>query len=190
MGMPVKTNIKLKMLIPSGYVEGQKNWDDVTDDVKKNPIIILDNIQGEGHYGEFNNYYVDDSLIPLHISVSWGLGGGPAEINKVVSIFTNPNSPLYLPTILINLALTPINNNVIDIITGLIGKMKTDNKTKRPRIAFYDKKGKLTNYEFPSFASMKDVEKGLKAIPDYAQKANNKDYFVRDLKNNKWIKES
>lgn len=189
--MSVKTNIKFKMLIPSGYVEGEKSWDDITDDVKKNPIVILDNIPGIDHYGEFNNYYVEDSLIPLHITASWGLGGGgPTEINQVVSFFTNPNSPLYLPTILINLALTPVYNKVISTITGLIEKMKQENKTKRPRIAFYDKKGKITNYEFSSFASIKDIEKGLKDIPNYAQKANNKDYFARDIKNNKWIKES
>lgn len=189
MGIATNTNIKHKMIYPSNNEQGNKNWDDITSEAKENTIIILDNIVGEDHYPEFDGYFAEKDLIPLHISVSWGLGGGH-ETSQIISIFTNPNSSLYLPTILVSVGLTKITDRVFSEVIKLIEKMKNHNKTRRPRVSYVDKYGKITTYEFPSFASIRDIKSGLKDIPNYSMGADKNNYFIRDIKNNRWIKET
>jgi hypothetical protein len=188
MGKTINTNIK-HIFLDENF-QGSR---DITSEVKENPIVILNNVLGKDYYGVFDQYFVDqEKYTPICISVHWQLGGGGEQsvFEKISFFLTNPDSGLFLPTIVVNEVLIPLAKlGAIKIVLGLICRLKENHRTKRPRVAFYSKKGNLTNYEFPSYASIKDIRNGLLDVPRVARRSKKREYYVRDLRKNIWVKE-
>lgn len=187
MGRVIHTNIKHEVI-------DRSRTRDLTIYIKDNPIIILDNVEGKSYFPVFDNFYIKDKkYLPICISTYWEMGGGGAgpETETLISFLTKPESSLFLPTIIVNAVFASLADRLlIQNIIRLVGKLKRSDSTKRPRVAYYSKNGRLSNYEFPSFASKDDIKKGLMLIPKYAIKAKHDDYYVYDSKNRKWVREN
>jgi hypothetical protein len=185
MGTPVNTDIKHKIL------DQGEDWN-ITQDVKNSPITILDNVMARNYFPVFDGLYFRNSKYSaLCISTNWELGGGAEEaVKKVVSFVTRPDSTLFLPTVIVNSVFASMTDIVLrGAVIKIINKLKKSDPRRRVRLAYYSKDGRLSNYEYPSFASLKEIEKGMKKIPMYSLHSKHDSYFVYDTKRNRWIKE-
>src|SRR3954462_1241450 len=96
MGRTINTNIKQTIM--------DQQYDPIVIDslVKTHPVVIFDNIPGKSYYPVFDNFFVDDkNPLPLYITKNWQMGGGLTSPD-FINFFLNPNSSLYLPSMVIN----------------------------------------------------------------------------------------
>lgn len=189
MGRPVNTNIK--HIVLEDY---EHNIIDVTQHIKANSIVILDNIICKSYFSVFDNLYIDETkYTPLVISKSWAAGGGgvgPEIIQSTIDFFSNPSSPYYLPTIVINGLVIPlVSTGALHVLKQVYVRLKKAGKKYRVKVIYYGKNNIAHYFEFPSNTSSRAYERALKKIPSAIRGLKTECHFILDQKSNKWISE-
>jgi hypothetical protein len=181
MGRTINTNIEQTMM-------GNQHYDQIVMKslIKTYPVVMFDNIPGKSYFPIFDNFFVDEKEgVPLYISKSWQMGGGPGSPDYI-NYFLNPNSSLYLPSMIIN---GLIGSASYDLAKKIFAYLKKKFPQKRFSAIFLSKKEEVTYYEFPSETTETDFNNGIDEIPQIAEKAEPQTIFVRSLRDNGWKKE-
>lgn len=181
MGISIKTNLKFT------------DWDpgDTSTDSSSilNSAITIFNNDSQIDYSVFDDFFVDDErLIPNVVTVAGGRGAGGLP-QELMSLLFDPTSHVFLPTIVINGALTKLTiDGTVGVLKLLFRKLKGKYKRKRLRVMYFTDDD-FSFFEFPTETDEREFEKGLKTVPNAIKNSFKGKYFVRSFKQDKWIEE-
>ncbi len=187
MGISIDTNLKFV-----DYNPGVDTDNSFVKIIESNPITIFDSYTNSGidPQAVFEDFFADTKTTPpTYITVRGDMGGGGISPDLVNQLLNDHTSSLYLPTIVINAILVKL---VVDLPMGLLKeifkRLRKHYKRKRVRV-FYFTSEEQGFFEFSSETNVEEFEKGVKEIPRAMKDSFRGRYFIRSLKEEKWIEE-
>jgi hypothetical protein len=188
MGYLHDTNLKIIYTseLPKNDHPQELESEDTKKFIHENKIIILDTQLKTSYLHAFSGMHFSDELVPTIVELERGAGG--PGFNEFLGLFLNPASDIYLPKLIISgLVVDLTKSSIVFLVKELMKKLRKTEK-KRQQIMYITGQT-IEYYEFSSEAEEEDIEEGLYEIPGNSKHNKKNAYYIRGVRNKKWIEE-